>query len=286
MKIFIAADIEGCTGVVHADQCMPGGPDYHRGQALMTADINAAIRGALSVCPEAEFLVGDGHASMRNVILEDLHPAADLVIGAAGRQNKPLCQCEGIDADFDLAFLVGFHSKAGTPAGLLAHTLAGAHVYRFTINGMEVGEAAIAEAICGDFGVPIGLVVGNHEMAPELEDTLLPGFGFVSTKRSLGPTAAICRHPTRTAADIHAQAAAVVERHRCTPLQQRRFDGEVVMQVEVYRQEFAEKASLAQDVVRVENRTLSATNRSAALCFSQLWSALTIGMEETPAWLQ
>ena len=44
MKILIAADMEGITGVVHADQTDSTHPEYQRFRRLMTADVNAAIR--------------------------------------------------------------------------------------------------------------------------------------------------------------------------------------------------------------------------------------------------
>jgi len=46
MKILIAADMEGISGVTTWDQVTPGKPDYPRFCQLMTEDVNAAIRGA------------------------------------------------------------------------------------------------------------------------------------------------------------------------------------------------------------------------------------------------
>ena len=48
MKILIAADMEGITGVVHWDQVNPNHSEYARFRKLMTADVNAAIRGAFA----------------------------------------------------------------------------------------------------------------------------------------------------------------------------------------------------------------------------------------------
>ncbi len=46
MKILIAADMEGISGVVSWDQVMPGSADYPRFRKLMTDEVNAAVRGA------------------------------------------------------------------------------------------------------------------------------------------------------------------------------------------------------------------------------------------------
>ena len=47
MKILIATDMEGITGVTTWDQVTPGHAEYARFRKLMTQDVNAAIRGAL-----------------------------------------------------------------------------------------------------------------------------------------------------------------------------------------------------------------------------------------------
>ena len=48
MRIYISADMEGITGLVDAIDVQPGGADYERGRVMMTEDVNAAVRGALS----------------------------------------------------------------------------------------------------------------------------------------------------------------------------------------------------------------------------------------------
>ena len=146
MRIFICADMEGITGVVHREQLMPEGKQYAAACKWMTGDINAAIEGALAVEPSATFLVNDGHAVMRNVLLDELHETAELVVGPATWENKPLCQTTGVDASFDLLFLVGHHTRAGTPGGLLSHTWSGQVVANFRIHDDIVGEVAINSA--------------------------------------------------------------------------------------------------------------------------------------------
>ncbi|MDD3427795.1 MAG: M55 family metallopeptidase [Caldisericia bacterium] len=47
MKVFISADMEGITGVVHFEQVCPGKEEYKHARELMVGDINAAIEGLL-----------------------------------------------------------------------------------------------------------------------------------------------------------------------------------------------------------------------------------------------
>ena len=62
MKILVAADMEGISGVVHWDQVDSKHGEYNRFRKLMTADVNAAIRGACEA-GATEVIVADGHGS-------------------------------------------------------------------------------------------------------------------------------------------------------------------------------------------------------------------------------
>ncbi|MDC1142518.1 M55 family metallopeptidase [Planctomycetota bacterium] len=285
MKIFISADIEGVTGVVHRDQLMPEGKTYERARKLMTADINAAIEGALTIDDSAEFVVCDGHGVMRNIILEELHESAQLVIGPAHPNNKPLCQSEGCDDSFDLAFFTGYHSRAGTKGGLLSHTLVGSTVANFRINGDIVGETAINAAIVGHFGLPVGLVTGNHEVQPEADKTIPEGFVFVSTKKTLGPTAAICLTPTKTHKLISDGAAEAVQRFKDGRLKVHKPALPVTLEVEVHRREMADKAVQIADIERLDNRTFAATGENFHDAFVLVWKAICRAQDQAPAWL-
>ena len=118
MKLYIEADMEGATGITHADQLLEsGGQRYWKGCKLLTDDLNAVIKGAVSE-GVTEVIVSEGHANMRNILVEDLHPAARVIRGPAKWKSKPLCQVAALPGDADLGMFVGFHTRAGTPGGL------------------------------------------------------------------------------------------------------------------------------------------------------------------------
>src|SRR5512137_2685626 len=96
MKILIAADMEGITGVVNADQTTPGHPEYARFRQLMTEDVNAAIRGAFAAGAD-EVIVSDGHWDAANILIEHLDPRARLNSGTP----SPFSMVSGVDGDVD-----------------------------------------------------------------------------------------------------------------------------------------------------------------------------------------
>ncbi len=191
MKVYISADIEGVSGVVTMDsQIMPTGSDYSRARTLMTAEVNAAIRGALKAGAK-EVVVNDSHGTMDNILIEKLNPAAQLISG----RPKPLLMMEGIDETFQAAFFVGYHSRMGSP-GVLSHTISSRSVANVWINGAVVGETAINAGIAGVFGVPVVLVCGDDVLEQEAKQ-VLPHARTAVVKMAITRQSALCLPPER-----------------------------------------------------------------------------------------
>ena len=159
MRAYVSVDIEGITGVVHRDMMMPGEREYDRGRRLMTGDANAAIEGLVQA-GATTIVVSDGHGPMRNLLIEELHPAAQLVTGTAdGREH---CQLEMADAQpFDAAVFVGYHAMARSYKAIAPHTIAGAAVSELRLNGVPHGETGLNAAVLGALGIPVIMLTGD-----------------------------------------------------------------------------------------------------------------------------
>lgn len=191
MRIFISVDMEGATGVCHRDHLMPGGQDYEAARRWLTGDVNAAIEGAVAA-GATDFLVADGHGTMRNVLLDQLHPAARLLTGPAQAKNRPLCQLGALaPGAFDRAFFIGYHARAGHPGGLLAHTWVGALVHEIRLGGRPASEALLNAAILGHYGIPVALASGADDFCREAREDFGEGIELVEVKQTLGPTAVV-----------------------------------------------------------------------------------------------
>lgn len=292
MRIFLSTDMDGITGVVHREQLMPEGRDYERARRLMTADINAAIEGALREDPSAEFIVNDGHGNGRNVILEELHEAAQLVIGPSAFANRPLCQAQGCDEETDLAMFVGYHSRAGAIekrdgreiAALLAHTWAGAVVCNFFINGQVVGETGINAAVVGHFDVPVGLISGASDLA--METNAIAGAVYVQTKQTLGKTAAICLPPDRSLPLISEGAAEAVRWLRAGKLKPVKPALPVTFKVECWRREMAHKAAATPGVRQIGELSVECKAPTVLQAATIMWDAMGRAQIEEAGWLK
>ena len=201
MKVLISADMEGTCGVSSWVHVTPpegnsGEPtsqtEYNRARARMTAEVNAAIEGALAGGAE-EVIVNDSHDGQRNLIPEELHPECRFISGA----DKPLSMMQGVDLPgIGCAFFTGYHAKAGTPGGPLAHTWTG-WVNDVRFNGMSTGEFGLNAAIAGAFGVPVTLIAGDEKAVAQTIELLGDTCVGVVVKEGYSTTSALHLHPSK-----------------------------------------------------------------------------------------
>ena len=183
MKVYISCDLDGVCGVVDRDQLFDSASaDYRHACRLLTAEVNAAVAGALSV-GATEVVVNDGHYRMRNLIPDELHPRARLIAG----RFKPGFMVEGLDDSFGVALFVGYHAGVGVAEGTLNHTY---HAYELRLNDLVCSEGTINAAVAGHYGVPIGLVTGDTATIAGLREQLGARLRGVAVKEGITRLAA------------------------------------------------------------------------------------------------
>ena len=192
LKIYISADLEGVVGAVTSEQLGPAGFEYGRFREFMTAEVNAAIEGALAA-GATEILMSDSHGNGQNLLIDRL-PRDVLVVRSWPR---PLMMMEGIDETFDGAIFIGYHSSTTNMRGVRAHTISSGNLTSVRLNGVPMPEAGINAAIAGHFGVPVIMISGDDAIIEEAQALLgdIEGavvkwsYGFHSA-RTLVPEAA------------------------------------------------------------------------------------------------
>lgn len=179
-KIYISADMEGVVGVVTGDQLGPSGFEYQRFRGFMTQEVNTAIEAAFEG-GATEVVVSDSHGNGENLLLEQL-PDNVVVIRSWPR---PLSMMEGIDASFDGAIFLGYHTSTTNMRGVRAHTLSSARLTAVRLNGQAMAEAGINAAIAGHFGVPVVMISGDDAVIEEVR-SLVGKIESAEVKKSLG----------------------------------------------------------------------------------------------------
>jgi D-amino peptidase len=251
MKVLIAVDMEGITGVTRWEHVTPGHVDYERYRRLMTADVNAAIQGAAGAGAD-EFVVVDGHWDGQNILLEELDPRARLNAGLA----SPFSMVQGVDQSVNAAFFIGYHARAGSLHAILDHTWSSQRVQDVWLNGRLVGETGMNAAVMGAFGIPVLLISGDQTLAAEAADWI-PGIETAVVKQATSRTSAECLAPQRTQEIIRQAAGRAVRRWHNNegpdPLQ---VDSPVTITIAFQNSALADSASLVPGVVRLDGRRL------------------------------
>ncbi|HEY5729481.1 MAG TPA: M55 family metallopeptidase [Anaerolineales bacterium] len=206
MKILIATDMEGITGVTTWDQVTPGHAEHVRFRRLMTQDVNAAIRGACDAGAD-DVIVADGHWHGSNILIEELDPRARLNTGSP----SPFSMMQGIDETVDGVFFVGYHARNGTPKAILDHTWSSKTVANVWLNDILTGEYGLNAAVAGHFGVPVIMASGDQTACRQIVE-LLGEMETVVVKQATGRFAAECLAPAVTQEMIAITASRAVER--------------------------------------------------------------------------
>jgi len=203
VRIYISADMEGVTGLVDAHDVQPGGRDYEQGRVMMTEDVNAAIRGALTG-GATEVTVNDAHGPMRNLLPELLHPAAALIRG----RPKPMGMVEGLTGEFDATVCIGFHARAGE-LGVLSHSFMGREIEDMWLDDRPAGEIGLVHASAAAVGAPVIALSGDEAACAEMA-AWDPAVTAVPVKRASDRFAAELRPIAQARESIeHAVASAL-----------------------------------------------------------------------------
>jgi len=189
MKIYIATDLEGATGVFKWDQGTPGTPEFRDAMKLLMEDV-AAVAEGLKQAGVKEIYASDGHSDGNNFIAEYMISGVKYITG----RKKGDC----INETFDGYIMVGMHSMNGTPGGLLHHTQSHMLETKYWYEDVERGEIYQGGVSAGSFNVPVILVTGDEAACAEARATFGENLPTVAVKKGINREAAILLAPDDT----------------------------------------------------------------------------------------
>jgi D-aminopeptidase len=223
MKLYVMTDLEGVAGVINvADYLGPTGRYHEVGKRLLTAEVNAAVRGFIAGGFD-DIVVADGHGSGA-VNIELLDPRARLMRGWP--TGWPLL----IDKSYDALAFVGQHAKAGTELAHIPHTQ-WFGIIDMSLNGLSIGEYGQMVLCAGELDIPVIFGSGDAAFCREVA-ALTPWVLTVESKKGTAPgrgdelaadaygrshEGAIHRHPSAVCAEIETTARSAAERFRENP---------------------------------------------------------------------
>jgi len=185
MNVLIMSDMEGVSGIVKWAQVNGGAAMYEEGRRLYTEEINAAVRGA-KAAGATRIIAVDCHGAgqdwtFNSFVPELLDEDCEWVSGHAWSRYTEMFDEIGCDA----ALMVGMHARAGTPDGVLCHTISTTTWRNLYFNDDLVGEFGINSALCGHYGVPVVLITGDEATCREGVELLGEKLTTVAVKKGL-----------------------------------------------------------------------------------------------------
>ena len=262
MKILIAADMEGISGVVHWDQVDPKHQEYARFRKLMTEDVNATVRGTMDAGAD-DVLAADGHANARNILVEELDPRARLNSGSP----SPFGMVQGVDSGVDAAMFVGYHARVGSRNAILDHTWSSSSVANVWLNGQPVGEIGWNAAVCGHFGAPVIAISGDQTACAEAQSLLGP-VQVAVVKQANGRMAAECLPPSVAQERIYEAAGEAVRRFAAGEGPQPYCpDLPLTVVVELVTSDMADRAAILPGASRLEGKRIEITVQDVATAY-------------------
>jgi D-amino peptidase len=271
MKLLIAVDMEGISGVVHWEQVTPGDPEYLRFRHIMTADVNAAIQGAANACAD-DILVTDGHWNGTNILIEELDARAHLNSGSP----SPYSMVEGIDTGVDAAFFIGYHARSGSINAILNHTWSDSRISNVWLNGRLVGETGLNGSVCGAYHVPVLMISGDQTVCAEAREWI-PEIDTVVVKQATSMMAADCL-PTQVAQQhIKETAEQVVQKflNGSAPVPMKT-STPVTIGIEFIYADMAERALLLQGSTRVDGKKIEFQSADMVTAYFNFRAAVTL----------
>jgi len=270
MQVYISVDMEGVAGIVHVDQTRRTGHDYERARRWMTHEANAAVLGAFDA-GATSVLVNDSHGDMRNLVLEDLDPRAEILSGSL----KPRSMVEGVGDAFGAALFIGYHAGAGSRAGILDHTYYGRVVARCRLGGRDMNETGLNAIVCGMHNIPVALVTGDSATCAQARE-LLSDVLTVSVKEAITRYSARSISPELSRRRIREAAQTAVERAKSGALQPYRPAPPHVLEIDFVNSACADAAELVPHTFRVNGTTTryEAPDGDTMLRVIQAWTIL------------
>jgi D-amino peptidase len=273
MKILIAADMEGVSGVVHWDHVSSKHEEYKRFRKLMTGDVNAAIRGAFDGGAE-EVMVADGHGNHRNILIEELDPRARLNCGSP----SPFAMVQGVDSGVSAAMFVGYHARVGSEKAILDHTWSSSSVANVWLNGQLTGEIGWNAAVCGHYGVPVILISGDQTACAEAS-TLLGPIETAVVKQASGRMAAECLPPEVSQKRIYEAAKRAMARLEAGQVPQPlSLPTPVKVTIELVTSDMADRAAIVPGARRLEGKRVELTADDAPSAYRAFRAAVSLAL--------
>jgi len=249
LKIYVSVDMEGLGGVFCWSQVDSDHKEYAR--ELLNKQLKWFIAPLVDGYADKleKITIADSHGLGSNVSYSVTGIDRRIEIISGDTRGEYMMPC--FSEEYDYVVFFGYHAGIGQVHATMDHTYSSSY-HRITLNGIDLSEAVINGGYAGDFGVPIGAIIGDSGLKVHLGNVLSHGeYVFVETKESIGRQAA--RMPSIAVLEQMLADGAKklfgIERNRMPLI---RFDRPYVLEMELTSTEAADHLCLMPTMERVD----------------------------------
>jgi D-amino peptidase len=269
MRVVIFCDMEGVSCIETWEQVTGGTALYEECRKLYTDEVNAAVRGARAA-GVSDVVVVDCHGAggaynFKSFVPERLESGAQYVFGYPWARY-----IEAFEQGCDAILFVGAHAMAGTPDGVLCHTVSSEAWYNARINDTLVGESGILAAIAGSWNVPAVFVSGDEATCREVQALLGEEVITAQVKKGLGRYSSVNMAPKDACALIEMKVAQALSLRDNWPKPYKP-QGSVTFRVELATPDRVNDFAGRTGVVIEGARTVSVTGVTFWQAWDQFW---------------
>jgi D-amino peptidase len=274
-KLFISADIEGCSAVASLSALMPDRFEWNAARRWMTMEVIAAAEAAFGAGYD-EVIVADGHGNAHN-IEPDLLPDNVRLIRSWPR---PLLQMQGIDDEaIESCAFVGYHSHAAIPDSALAHTYSGVAFRSIYLNDVICSEGYLNAALAGEKKRPVIFVSGDQHTVKDAE-RYAPGAVRFVAKDAFGQRSISSLPPKQVAVQLKVAMSEALGRPLPPPFV---VSGPYSLKIEMASPSAAEMLSYLPGVARIDAWTINVSTTSIEDAMKFISFATLYSPNGTPA---
>ncbi|WP_320130665.1 M55 family metallopeptidase [uncultured Sphaerochaeta sp.] len=275
MKIFISTDMEGIEGISSWNE-MDNVSQGANCTSLLKQELNWIIDEIFRLEKEEKTF------SIEEICICDSHSRGEnLVYGSFGDKRithikgypRPFYMMEGLDASFDLVFLIGYHASIGSKNGMMDHSYSASCIYNIRLNGRNVGEVEINAYFAGLFGVPIALVSGDDILEKQLQDFFkVP---YVRTKEGLGRFSGKMYSPELLQQTFQQQVQKSLRNRN--NLEIKHISEPILLEVDLSSTVVADAVSIVPGITRISGRTISYHSKDYSDIFRMILTIAMVG---------
>ncbi len=203
-QFLVAVDVEGVHGVVGEayKSLHTGEPDYDKAVENAVKETNAVVKGLFDGGAEL-VAVWDNHWKGTNMDFSQLDSRVIRV------ENPPMPKYERLsfakNFSFDGILFVGYHARAGSVNGVLAHSYNSVGIQYYKVNGAQVGELEIDSWAAAEYGIP-PLFCSSDDVCVGQALAVEPRMNTVITKIGKGRNSAVFRDENEVLAEMREKA--------------------------------------------------------------------------------